>query len=177
MRHRRSPHTIEIGPIGAVDAGALEALREPLADRFRATTVLGAPMPLRPEWFAPARRQYRADRILDALVGRRSGNSGWTLGVADQDLYAPRLRFVFGQATVDGCCAVIGLARLRPEYHRRPPDRKLFRRRVLTEAVHELGHVAGREHCADPRCVMHFSNTLEDTDLKGTEFCPHCAMD
>ncbi|MBC7261326.1 MAG: hypothetical protein H5T63_04860, partial [Chloroflexi bacterium] len=26
----------------------------------------------------------------------------------------------------------------------------------------------------DPKCVMHFSNSLLDTDIKGAEFCAHC---
>ena len=42
---------------------------------------------------------------------------------------------------------------------------------MATEAIHELGHTYGLGHCADPRCVMWFSNTLSETDRKGTEFC------
>jgi archaemetzincin len=40
--------------------------------------------------------------------------------------------------------------------------------------VHELGHVFGLEHCPDPECVMHFSNSLLDTDRKSTSFCSQC---
>jgi archaemetzincin len=40
--------------------------------------------------------------------------------------------------------------------------------------VHELGHTVGLPHCSDSRCVMHFSNCLEDTDQKGTSFCRRC---
>jgi hypothetical protein len=32
----------------------------------------------------------------------------------------------------------------------------------------------GLEHCSNPICVMHFSNSLHDTDLKGWQFCPAC---
>jgi len=46
--------------------------------------------------------------------------------------------------------------------------------RAVKEAVHELGHTFGLDHCSDPRCVMHFSNMLADTDRKGREFCPSC---
>jgi archaemetzincin len=44
----------------------------------------------------------------------------------------------------------------------------------VKEAVHELGHMFGLDHCSDLRCVMHFSNSLADTDRKGRDFCPSC---
>ncbi|MHB1160836.1 MAG: hypothetical protein ACYC3V_10980 [Chloroflexota bacterium] len=45
-------------------------------------------------------------------------------------------------------------------------------RRAIKEAIHELGHTYGLEHCGDPLCVMHFSNTLMETDRKSDRFCP-----
>jgi predicted Zn-dependent protease len=56
---------------------------------------------------------------------------------------------------------------------------KVFNRQVVTgrgmpEAVHELGHTYGLGHCGNPRCVMFFSNSLADTDGKGSGFCPSC---
>ena len=90
------------------------------------------------------------------------------------DLYAPGLNFVFGIADTEGRRALISLARLRPEFYGSPPDDTLFRQRAVKEAVHELGHTCGLGRCHDPRCIMFFSNTLHDTDVKGPGFCAAC---
>jgi archaemetzincin len=92
--------------------------------------------------------------------------------LVDHDLYVPGLNFVFGEASQK--VAVISFTRLRQEFYHLPEDRGLFHRRALTEAVHELGHTYGLQHCKNPHCVMFFSNTLMDTDRKGPEFCTEC---
>jgi archaemetzincin len=91
------------------------------------------------------------------------------LGVTDVDLYCEGLNFVFGIAESPGRAAVISTARLRAA-----ANEALFRERVLKEAMHELGHTLGLGHCDDARCVMYFSNTLADTDRKGSRFCRNC---
>lgn len=145
-----------------------------LARRMDLRARVAPPSEPRPEWYDPVRKQYRADLVLDSLVERRADRSAWTLAILAGDLFVPGFNYVFGQATVDGCCAIIGLHRLRPEFNGEPADEACFRRRVLTEAVHELGHVAGLGHCPDPRCALHFSSTVADTDLKGPDLCDRC---
>ncbi len=92
----------------------------------------------------------------------------------DVDLFVPGLNFIFGLAA--GNTAVISLARLKPEYYGEMKNVFLFRERALKEAMHELGHTFGLHHCPDIRCIMHFSNRLEDTDIKGPGFCRNCSI-
>ncbi len=96
------------------------------------------------------------------------------LGVTASDLYVPVLTFVFGEAQLDGNCAVVSTARLKDEFYGLPPRPDLLRERLLKEAAHELGHTFGLRHCADWRCVMTSSHAVERLDVKGAEFCRAC---
>jgi predicted Zn-dependent protease len=96
------------------------------------------------------------------------------LGIVDVDLFAPSLNFVFGEADLLHGVAVISLFRLRPENYGLPASANLLQERALKEAIHELGHTYGLMHCNHYRCVMHFSNSLPDTDRKSHQFCRRC---
>jgi len=120
------------------------------------------------------REQYLSSSILRRVGQLDLPKAYRLLGVVDLDLYVPELNFVFGQASMKGKEAVIALPRLRESFYGLPDDPDLFRQRVVKEAVHEVGHTLGLGHCPDPSCVMHFSNSLQDTDIKGQSFCASC---
>jgi archaemetzincin len=131
-----------------------------------------APASPHPAYAWNARRgQYLPEVILTQVKGKAATNA---LAIADLDLYVPDLNFVFGLADRPGGRAIIALPRLRQSFYGLRDDVILFHKRAIKEAVHELGHVCGLEHCSDRRCVMVFSNSLADTDYKGSEFCPKC---
>lgn len=70
--------------------------------------------------------------------------------------------------------AVLSIIRLRPDYYGLLEDEGLLHERTLKESVHELGHTYGLRHCSDKKYVMHFSNSLQDTDIKPSSFCENC---
>ncbi len=96
------------------------------------------------------------------------------LGITQYDLFVPGFNFVFGEARSPGRVAVISTFRLKAGAGTRTGE-QLFRSRVIKEAIHELGHTFGLGHCANPKCVMFFSNSLEDTDRKGETYCSDCS--
>jgi archaemetzincin len=120
------------------------------------------------------RRQYLSSAILKRLRDLTLPDAERCLGIVDLDLYVPDLNFVFGQASLNGHEAVIALPRLRQSFYGLPDDEALFHQRAVKEAIHELGHTYGLRHCPDSLCVMHFSNSLHDTDVKSARFCQRC---
>jgi archaemetzincin len=95
--------------------------------------------------------------------------------MCNRDAYSENLNFVFGEASsLGGQVAAIYLARLRPEFYNHISDQQIFNDRIVKEAIHELGHTFGLIHCNNKKCVMHFSNSLYDTDFKNKSFCENC---
>lgn len=123
--------------------------------------------------YSTDRDQYNAEVIVEKIMKNIPIDAEKLLGVVDLDLFVPGLNFVFGLAA--GNAAIISLIRLIPEYYGENKNEYLFRERALKEAIHELGHTFGLQHCQDKRCIMHFSNRLEDTDIKGPDFCRVCS--
>jgi len=123
--------------------------------------------------FDAGRQQYYSTAIIQRLE-RTADPDARVLGVTACDLYVPVLTFVFGEAQLDGNCAVVSTARLGEEFYGLPARADLLRERLVKEASHELGHTFGLRHCADWRCVMTSSHAVERLDVKGADFCAAC---
>jgi archaemetzincin len=125
--------------------------------------------------FDKSRNQWISERILEWILGKTNpGSHTKILALCDFDAYSNGLNFVFGQAHTGGRIGAIYLPRLRQEFYGLKSDVDLFQQRLTTEAVHELGHMFRLSHCERRSCVMHFSNSLHDTDLKHFTFCNRC---
>ncbi len=149
---------LSIVPVGHIERDLLLYLKGHLEHiGFRITIADELPVPER------ACNIQRNQYLIYPLIDLAKDFKGYNLLITPVDLYTPGLNYVFGFGP--GPNAIISIARLKGDH---------VRERMIKEAVHELGHVFSLSHCPDPHCVMHFSNTIENTDHKSKEFCPEC---
>ena len=165
---------IILRPLAQIDSQILEILKQSLSQTFNCPVEIETQISSLDYAYDQKRGQYLAPKLLSTLRRFKKEPGDRCLGIVDVDLYAPGLNFVFGEADIGSGVAVISLYRLRQERYGLPQDEKVFRDRAIKEAVHELGHTYHLSHCQDVKCVMHFSNILADTDIKGTSFCSKC---
>jgi archaemetzincin len=152
--------------IGPVDAQDMAFLKESLSPFWNVEILPDVDIPQ--EAYNKARRQYEGSALLRALSDRETP----VLGVTEADAFVDGLNYIFGLAADRR--AMISLKRLRPEFYGLAEDDDLLRQRARKEAMHELGHVSGLNHCPDQNCVMYFSNSILDTDFKDWRYCGRC---
>jgi archaemetzincin len=156
----------------------LAGLVQGLVKTFPDTTalVIGDALPLPEVAFDKKRSQHNSIRILDEIRVYAAKRVAFqrVLGVVDVDIYVSGLNYAFGEAYTPGPAALISLHRLKPEFYNEKAAPQVFPQRMLKEAIHELGHTLGLTHCPRSMCVMHFSNSIFDTDKKQSLFCDQC---
>jgi archaemetzincin len=154
------------------DIAGVDNSNSKLSSSFQIPTTTMPPAYLYDE----RRKQWISNKILEwILQNYNPGSNTKILAICDFDAYSGKLNFVLGEAHLGGRVATIYLPRLRQEFYFNKSDTgSLFEQRVIKESVHELGHTFGLIHCEKSRCVMHFSNSLQDTDVKHYRFCERC---
>ncbi len=159
--------------LASIFDASITILTEPpqLVDSFRAL-------------FNEQRNQLNSDKLLHYLATTIIKDNTVSydlkntiiLGICNFDAYSSGLNFIFGQASLTRGVAAIYLPRLKQEFYGIfADDILIFIERVLKEATHEVGHTFGLAHCPKQSCVMHFSNSIVDTDCKAKHFCNVCS--
>ena len=165
---------IYIQPIGEIEQELYDYLSTELKKVYFYSCKVALRMEIPEISYNVRRRQYNAEILVFGMMKQMPSDAKSMIGIIDADLFVPDLNFVFGLAYHD--TAVIALPRLRPECYGEDKNIFLFKERILKEAVHELGHTFGFAHCPDIRCIMHLSNNLADTDIKGPGLCRVCSV-
>jgi archaemetzincin len=140
-------------------------VRDAVSKHLRLETEYAGTFTVPANAYNPLRQQHDAHTIISALIGHRATQYDLSIGFVDVDVYVSQMNFIFGLADPLRKIALVSTCRLAGER---------FAERIVKETVHELGHLIGLQHCTNETCVMHFSNTLEDTDQKNAVLCSTC---
>lgn len=177
-------NAITLVPLGNADRRLVADLGAQLMMSFGSRVTIHEGKTALDPFHDHTRLQYNSTLLLRHLATEWAENNGHNgrgdaqgklLAVASEDLFIPILTFVFGEAMLGGHAAVVSYHRLQNERYGLREDRDLLFRRLVKEAVHEIGHTFGLTHCTSSECVMRSSTDVEEIDLKGEKFCTHCA--
>jgi len=164
---------VKMVPVGDLSPRILSGLGPTLSESFGGRLrLLPSPRVEVPSMaYRKERGQYEASIVLKEVLRQCKGR---ILAITEVDLYTPGLNFVFGLAQCPGRGALVSLRRLSPSFYGEEGREDLFFERSVKEAVHELGHTFGLGHCRRRECVMSFSNSVLEVDLKRKDFCREC---
>ena len=166
---------ILIKPLSPVDKESIVYSREVLEEKFNTNTFLLNTEQIPLNAFDHRRKQYNAEillRYIENLVEEEGLRNNIIIAITRADGYVPGLNFVFGIASLGGGVCIVFTRRLR--YYCK--DESTYKSRVRKEVLHEVGHAVGLEHCDTPGCVMNFSNSVFDVDLKEDRYCIKCSL-
>jgi archaemetzincin len=171
---------IRVIPVGKIQQQILDAVQAELQDRLDARCRLMDKQDVPNESYNQWRKQYNAEVVMNTISRSLSGKfidkNIPTLILTDADLYYSGLNFVFGLEDPEKSTAIVSIARLKPEFYKERPDAKKLLERTVKEVIHEIGHYLGLDHCHNNYCVMCFSPSVQDVDIKDKNFCKECKI-
>ena len=124
------------------------------------------------EFYNSERAQYDGGRIIEKF--ELDIEKDKAIIFTSVDLFIPIFTFVFGLAKLNGKAGIVSSHRLNPEFYGLPRDESMLTNRIIKETIHELGHLLNLRHCSNYQCVMFSSNSADDLDVKGAEYCTVC---
>jgi len=166
---------IALVPVGKVPETALRIVVAQILAHFNLPADILSPLE-NPEYaFDMRRQQYNAGTIIKTLESMPFKQYGKVLAMLNVDIFIPIFTHVLGEAQEGGKYALASMFRLRKGPDGYNPSMSKILERLAKVALHELGHLFEVVHCADDKCIMHFSGNLQDLDAINLNFCSYCS--
>jgi archaemetzincin len=108
---------ITLKPLGNIADEIMEELKDMVGGIFHCPVEIEAGLSDLAQAYNPERKQYFSSKLIASL--KKAEREERVVGIADVDLYVPRLNFVFGEADIVSRTAIVSLCRLRQEPPRR----------------------------------------------------------
>jgi len=168
-------HKILISPIGDFDPAVLEEIGNRIYQVFGYSSHI---MPLLSDLsfaYHTGRDQYHSTPILSKLETDAPKNYLKVLALTQVDLFIPILTYVFGEAQLNGKTCIVSIFRLN-EDNISVEAENVFRKRIVKEAIHEIGHTFNLRHCKNKECIMNFCRSVNEVDLRNDVPCRYCEV-
>ena len=124
----------------------------------------------------PQRSQWDYSVLLETVHRQVRGVQGRVILLTSKDTFGKGLNWSTGISYCNGATAVVSVCRLNPTFWDKPANKELWHERIRKIALHELGHTFGRsEHCENWTCCIHGSNSIDEIDQTGKDYCAPCA--
>ncbi|NOT51641.1 MAG: hypothetical protein HOP10_10220 [Chitinophagaceae bacterium] len=170
---KKEEHTLAILPFTGVDSILLRKIKEGLQSKL-SVKITQLPSAILPgHAFYKPRQRYIADSLLSFLGKTNNGRFEKIIGITTKDISTrkdPHENWgIFGLGSCPGEACVISSFRAG---RNKVPGKDFFRR-MVTLALHEVGHTYGLQHCPVSNCLMKDAEGKMNLD-DGDSYCGKC---